>query len=141
MTIQQISVFLENKFGRLHEILSLIANDEIRIIAATVSDTSEFGILRLVTTDPHKTFQILKNHQISSNISEVFAIVTDRNSGQITQTIEHFTQAGLSIEYMYCFSTSKAGFLILRTNNLEAARNVIRRASLVCVDQAHIADL
>jgi ACT domain-containing protein len=130
MTVQQISVFLENKFGRLNEILNLIAQEDIRIISATIADTSEFGILRIITTDPHKTYQLLKSNNISANMSDVFAIITESRSGQFAQTIECFTKAGINIEYMYCFSTKQTGVLILRTNNIEPARDVIRKKNL-----------
>ncbi len=135
MTIQQISVFLENKFGRLNEILGLIAQQDIRILAATVSDTSDFGILRIITTDPQKAYEILKSNKISANLCEVFAISTPAKSGQFAETIELFTKAGVSIEYMYCFSTNEKGVLIFRTNNGDAARNVIRRKDLEYISE------
>ncbi len=138
MTIHQISVFLENKFGRLNEILSLIARENIRIIAATVADTSEFGILRLITSDPRKTYQLLKENKISANLTEVLAIITESKAGQFAHTIELFTQAGISIEYMYCFSTTEKGVLVLRTNNREAALEVIRRNNIVCVSESNL---
>jgi hypothetical protein len=141
MTIQQISVFLENKVGRLNEVLSPIAQGGIRIISATVADTSEFGILRLITTDPQKTYQILKENKISSNISEVFAVVTESRPGQFVRTIEYFTQAGVNIEYMYCFSTKDKGVLILRTNNTEAASEVIRKKNLPNIIATSLSDI
>ncbi len=141
MTIQQISIFLENKFGRLNEILSLIAREKVRIIAATVADTSEFGILRIVTTDPQKAYQVLKENRISANISEVIAIVTESIPGQFAKTIEYFTQAGISIEYMYCFSTQSKGVLVIRVNDAEAAREVIRHKNLQTIDQTGLKEI
>ncbi len=141
MTIQQISIFLENKFGRLNEILSLIAKEQVRIIAATVADTSEFGILRIIATDPQKAYQVLKANRISANISEVFAIVTESIPGQFAKTIEYFTQAGISIEYMYCFSTKSKGVLVIRVNDAEAAREVIRRKNLQTIDQTGLKEI
>ncbi len=141
MTIQQISIFLENKFGRLNEILSLVAQENVRIIAATVADTSEFGILRIIVTDPQKAFQTLKANRISANISDVFAILTDSIPGQFAGTIECFTRAGISIEYMYCFSTHTKGVLVLRVNDSDAAREVIRRKGLTSVNQVNLAEL
>lgn len=141
MTIQQISIFLENKFGKLNEILSLISKEQVRIIAATVADTSEFGILRIVATDPQKAFQVLKTNRISANISEVFAIVTDSVPGRFARTIEYFTQAGISIEYMYCFSTKATGVLVIRVNDTEAAREVIRRKNLQTIDQIGLKEI
>ena len=141
MTIQQISVFLENKFGRLNEILSLLAKEDVRIISATVADTSEFGILRIITSNPYKALQVLKENRISANIGEVFALATSSHAGQFANTIEYFTKAGISIEYMYCFSTKERGVLILRTNNVEEAKNVIRRESLSLIGETSLAEL
>ncbi len=135
MTIHQISVFLENKFGRLNEILGLIAKENIRIITATVADTSEFGILRIIATDPRKAYQVLKNNKVSANLTEVLAVVTESKPGQFAQNIELFTQAGINIEYMYCFSTKEKGILVLRPNNMDAASEVIRRKGLNCISE------
>lgn len=63
MTVNQISIFLENKYGKLSEILALLAEEKIRIIAATVADTSEYGILRIIVSDPQKAYKILKGNQ------------------------------------------------------------------------------
>ena len=141
MTIQQISIFLENKFGKLNEILGMISKEQVRIIAATVADTSEFGILRIITTDPQKAFQVLKANRVSANMSEVIAIVTDSVPGQFANTIEYFTRAGISIEYMYCFSNRTTGVLVIRVNDTEAAREVIRRTGLETIGQSRLQEI
>ena len=127
MTVNQISIFLENKYGKLSEILALLAEEKIRIIAATVADTSEYGILRIIVSDPQKAYKILKGNNVSANLTDVLAIVTNSCAGSFAQTLSCFTKAGVSIEYMYCFSANEKSILILRTNNREAAREVIRR--------------
>ena len=66
MTVNQISIFLENKYGKLSEILALLAEEKIRIIAATVADTSEYGILRIIVSDPQKAYKILKGNNVSA---------------------------------------------------------------------------
>ena len=66
MTVNQISIFLENKYGKLSEILALLAEENIRIIAATVADTSEYGILRIIVSDPQKAYKILKSNNVSA---------------------------------------------------------------------------
>ena len=68
MTVNQISIFLENKYGKLSEILALLAEEKIRIIAATVADTSEYGILRIIVSDPQKAYKILKGNNVSANL-------------------------------------------------------------------------
>lgn len=130
MTVHQISIFLENKYGTLSEILALLNDENIRIIAATVADTSEFGIMRMIVSDPQKAYTLLKNNNVSVTLTDVLAIQTGSSVGDFAQTLSCFTQAGLSIEYMYCFAIDGKAILILRTNNREAAREVIRRQNL-----------
>lgn len=141
MTINQISIFLENKYGKLSEILAMLGNENIRIIAATVADTSEYGILRIIVSHPQKAYQLLKTQNVSANLTEVLAIMTDSAAGTFAQTLGYFTKAGLSIEYMYCFSVKEKSILILRTSNREAAREVIRRQNLEYVTENTLSEL
>ncbi|MEG1544027.1 MAG: acetolactate synthase [Tannerellaceae bacterium] len=141
MTVNQISIFLENKYGKLSEILALLANENIRIIAATIADTSEYGILRIIVSEPQKAYKILKTNNVSANLTDVLAIATDAGAGNFAHTLGCFTQAGLSIEYMYCFSCQNKAILILRTNNREAAREVIRRQNMESINESDLINL
>lgn len=141
MTVNQISVFLENKYGKLSEILALLSKENIRIIAATVADTSEYGILRIIAGDPQKAYKTLKNNNVSANLTEVLAIVSGSNAGGLAETLTCFTKAGLSIEYMYCFSLKDKSILILRTNNKEAAREVVRHSNLEYISESDLMKL
>ena len=141
MTVNQISIFVENKYGKLCEILALLANENIRIFAATVADTSEYGILRLIVTESEKAYKILKSNNVSANLTDVLAITADSSAGSIAKTLKFFTQSGLSIEYMYCFSLKDKSVLILRTNNREVAREVIRRHDLDYISESDLINL
>ena len=141
MTINQISIFLENKYGKLSEILGLLAKENIRIIAATVADTSEYGILRIIVSEPQRAYNILKNNNVSANLTEVMAIVSGSQAGSFANTLTNFTQAGLSIEYMYCVSMYGKAILILRTNNRDAALDVIRRKNMECIVESDLLNL
>ena len=141
MTINQISIFVENKYGRLGEILSTLANENIHIIAATVADTSEYGILRLIVSEPEKAYSVLKQNNVSANLTDVLAISTESSAGSFANVINLFTQSGLSIEYMYCFSLKEKSVIILRTNNREAAREVVRRNELGYISERDLQKL
>lgn len=141
MTVHQISIFLENKYGKLTEILQMLAEENIRIIAATVADTSEFGILRIIVSEPVRAFDILRNRGVSANLTDVLAIVTGTGAGSFARTLNAFAGAGLSIEYMYCFSAGGKAILILRTNNRESAREVIRRQDIPYITEGELIDL
>lgn len=138
MIVHQLSIFLENKFGKLSELLALLGSENIRIIAATVADTSEFGILRLIVSDPEKAYAIFQERGVGANMTEVLAIKSDAEAGRFAQIISLFTQAGVSIEYMYCFSLDKQSIMIIRTNNKEAAFEVIRKHQ---IDHVNACDL
>ena len=141
MTVKQISIFLENKYGTLNNILTLLGSENIRIIAATVADTSEFGILRIIVSDPQKANAILKEHNVNTYLTDVLAITCDSQAGSFANTLACFTKAGLTIEYMYCFSLKGKSILILRTNNREAAREVIRRNNLGYINENDLVNL
>jgi len=141
MTIRQLSVFIENKYGKLSEILALLGNENIRILAAMVADTSEYGILRLIVTEPEKAYKILKDNNVSVNLTDVHAIVSRSTAGDFAQTLRYFTQSGLSIEYMYCFSLNDKSILIIRTHNREVAREVVRRYNLDYINENKLINL
>jgi len=141
MTVNQISIFLENKYGKLNELLTLLSKENIRIIAATVADTSEFGILRMIVSDAQKAHQLLKNNNVSVNLTEVLAIAAQPAADSFAAILTHFTEAGLSIEYMYCFSSREKSVLILRTNNREGALEVIRKHNLDYITENDLINL
>ena len=141
MTINQISIFLENKYGKLNELLTLLGNENIRIIAATVADTTELGILRMIVSNPKKAYQLLKDNNVNANLSEVLAIITDSSAKTFASTLNLFTKAGLSIEYMYCFSAKEKSVLVLRTNNRDSALDVIRDQNLDCITENNLMNL
>ena len=97
MTIPQISVFLENKFGRLNEILSILNKENIHVVAATVADTSDYGILRLITSDQMRAYKLLRANDVSANLNDVLAISSDSFIEKFSETIEYFTNAGIII--------------------------------------------
>ena len=106
MTVNQISIFLENKYGKLSEILALLAEEKIRIIAATVADTSEYGILRIIVSDPQKAYKILKGNNVSANLTDVLAIVTNSCAGSF-----EFRKEGLPMKGQFLFCFYKSPFL------------------------------
>ena len=141
MTIPQISVFLENKFGRLNEILSILNKENIHVVAATVADTSDYGILRLITSDQMRAYKLLSANDVSANLNDVFAITSDSSIEKFSETIECFTNAGISIEYMYCFSCNKKAILILRCNAIEAAAEVVKNNGLNYLSETELSNL
>jgi len=139
--MNQISIFLENKYGTLNEMFTLLSKENIRIIAATVADTSEFGILRMIVNDTQKAYNLLKDNNISVHLTEVLAITTQSSAGSFAGIFTHFTKAGLCIEYMYCFSIKNKSFLILKVSDLKKALEVIRDNDLEYINENQLINL
>ncbi|HEX2919937.1 MAG TPA: hypothetical protein VHO50_02105 [Bacteroidales bacterium] len=121
MTIQQLSVFLENKSGRLTEVLEVLGEQNIRITALTVADTSEFGILRLIVSDPDKAKELLRNHSFTVNLSDVISIVAPSEAKDYARVLRILSDRGISVEYTYAFPSGKKSVIIVRCSNTAEA--------------------
>lgn len=129
-TVEQLSIFLENKVGRLQHIMEVLSKIDTKIVAAMVSDTSEYGILRLITTDTKQVYDILKQNNITANISDVIALVNNSSANSFFNKLKYFTQENIGIEYMYSFSSSEKSFVILRVHDINRALEVIDKHNI-----------
>lgn len=130
MTIHQLSIFVENKQGTLIKVLQLLKEANVQLIASTIADTVEYGIYRIICSEPERACDILKNHGISVALSDVFAIELDDQVGRAADTLSLFSQEGISIAYMYSFLFRGKGILVFRTDNEEHTREVIAKNNL-----------
>ena len=127
MTIQQLSIFIENRPGTLIRVLNVLKQAHIQIIASTLADTAEYGIYRLICSNPQQALQALKATGLPVMLSEVFAIELDDEPGRAAEAVAAFTAAGINIAYMYSFLFHGKGILILRTDQPDLTRQVIER--------------
>ncbi len=125
MTVHQISVFIENKSGTLIRILDLFKSSGIQLIASTISDTVDYGIYRIICSEPMRAIEVLKNAGISAEVSEVFAITLDNYPGRAADALRLISNDGICISYLYSFMLSGKGILIFRTDRPEATVKVI----------------
>ena len=130
MTIHQLSIFIENRSGTLIKVLEVLKEAKIQIVASTIADTAEYGIYRLICSEPIRAFDELKKAGIAVAMSDVFAIELDNQPGRAADAIEIFSKAGISITYMYSFLFNGKGILIFRTDNSEQARESIMQNNL-----------
>jgi hypothetical protein len=103
MTLRQISVFLENKKGRLAEVTKLIAAEKINIRALSLADTADFGVLRLIVNDSDRCFSVLKKNNFVAQQTDVIAVEVMDKPGGLQQILDVFDESGINIEYMYAF--------------------------------------
>jgi len=126
MIIQQLSVFLENKSGRLTQVLEVLGRENIRITALSVADTSEFGILRLLVTEPDKAKQVLKNNDFTVNITEVISVSAPNEAKHYAKVLKILSDRNISVEYTYAFTVDVKSIIILRCSNNHEAINELK---------------
>lgn len=130
MIIKQLSIFLENKSGRLSEVAKLLAEEKINMSAFSIADTSDFGILRVIVSDPEKALKILKDKGFSVNLTDVVALICPNEPGALARTLEILKNEDTQIEYMYAFSMDKEAIIIIRPSDTNYCIEILRKHEL-----------
>ncbi|GHT00904.1 hypothetical protein FACS1894123_09320 [Bacteroidia bacterium] len=121
MLIKQLSIFLENKRGRFTEVTSILGEAGINMTAFTVSESSDFGIVRLIVSDPDKAKQVLQEHLYAVTVNEVICVQMPNKPGALSEVMKIITDSGIFVEYMYAFSSGSVASVIIRPDNLGKA--------------------
>lgn len=134
--LKQLSVFVENKCGRLTGIVELLGNGGINIRAMSLADTADYGILRLIVNDPQKAADLLKKEQYTMKITEVLAIEIPDEAGALANVLRMIRDAEITIEYMYAFlGKQKQGALVtLKCDDTEKAAALLKQNHVTVVD-------
>jgi hypothetical protein len=127
MIIKQLSVFLENKSGRLTEITEALASANINISAFSIADTAEYGVLRMIVNKPDEALNILNAKGVSVHITEVVGFVVPHEPGGLHRTLKILSSEGISVEYMYAFALGDRASVILRTDAVKQAIEVLQK--------------
>jgi len=135
MTIRQLSIFIENQSGTLQSVLERMRQSRIQIIACTIADTAEYGIFRIICSEPDRACSELREAGVAVAISDVFAIELDNQPGGAADVVAIFSEAGIGIAYMYAFLLDGRGIMIFRTDRPDAAREAIARHGLRCLGE------
>lgn len=134
MIIKQLSVFLENKTGRLNEVSRLLGEAVINMTAFSIADTSEFGILRLIVSEPDKALSILKSAGFSVNLTDVICINCPNVPGALAKALNILSSEEVFIEYLYAFSLDKhSANIVLKPANIERCIQVLQKHQLELV--------
>lgn len=122
MYVKQLSVFIENTEGRLAQVTKVLADNNINIISFSLADTSDFGLLRMIVSDPEKGVSILKQNGFSAKLADVLAIRISNGVGAMQKLLSLLGEASLNVEYMYILSTSSdSASVIIKATPLERA--------------------
>lgn len=136
MLVKQLSVFVENKAGRLAEIIGILGQNNIDISALSIADTTDFGILRLIVNDPAKAETVLKENGAVVKTTDVIAMAVADQPGGLAKALDILSGAGLVIEYMYAFiGKSDAGaMVIVRVDQPEEAVKLMEKSGIHVMD-------
>lgn len=128
MKVKQISIFLENKSGRLAQVTRVLGENGINIRALSIADTTDFGILRLIVNDPGKAHAVLKEAGFTVSVTDVIAVEVADEPGGLARVLQSLDRAGINIEYLYAFvqKASKAALVVFRVEQLDEAIKVLQ---------------
>jgi hypothetical protein len=132
MKVKQISVFLENKSGRLAEVTRVLGKNDINIRALSIADTTDFGILRLIVNQPEEANRILKNEGFMVSETEVIAVEVPDYPGGLGEVLTELGAGGVNIEYLYAFIGRSAGnaLVVFRVENCEDAISTLAKKNI-----------
>jgi len=142
MTIKQLSVFLENREGRLDEVLKTLGLNDVNIVALSLADTADYGMLRMIVSDPEKGKAVLKEAGITSMLTNVVALRVPHATGSLSKAMHEIVQAGINVEYMYAFANGEDASAVLKSDNPEKVVEVLRNSGFDVweADQAYHAN-
>ncbi|MEQ8236084.1 MAG: ACT domain-containing protein [Syntrophomonadaceae bacterium] len=140
---KQISVFLENKSGRLAHVTRVLGDAGINIRALSIADTSDFGILRLIVNDPVKAHKILKEAGFTVSETEVIAVRMPDSPGGLAAVLDQMSEENLNIEYLYAFLGMSGGdaLVIFKVEDIKKAKVAFKKKGIKFVEEQELYQL
>ncbi|MEM1578827.1 MAG: ACT domain-containing protein [Archaeoglobaceae archaeon] len=130
--IKQLSVFVENKPGRLAAVTGVLFSKGINLRAFTIADAGDFGIIRMVVDNTEKAYKALKEAGFTVTVSEVIAVEVEDKPGELFRISKALGDEGINIEYVYAFTSEKhRALIIFRVSDLEKAKNILEKMGVL----------
>ena len=143
MTVKQISIFVENKEGRIKKAIDALAKENINIRALSIADTTKYGILRLIVSDNAKAIETLEKDGFIVKENEVIILAVPDEPNGLNSTLAVFDEKGINLEYLYAFVSSKTdeAIVVMRLENMEKAIETLNASNVKILDENDIKDL
>jgi len=138
MSVNQVSVFLENKPGTLNKLTEVLAVNKINIRALSLAETSEFGIVRMIVNDVFEATNVLKENHFVATLTPVLAYGIADEAGDLNNLLQNFSEADVNIEYMYAFAGKEQAYMIFRVNDTKKAEALLKSKGLNSLTQEEI---
>ena len=140
MGIKQVSVFVENKKGSLHEITDILAKANVDLRSMCIADTSDYGIVRMIADDAERAQKVLCEAGHTANIRTVTAFAVPDEPGGLAKALNLLESNGVNIEYLYALITTATdkAYTVMRSDDTEKAESVLLESGIELLDEAHI---
>ena len=139
MFLNQISVFLENRAGRLDEVLETLKVNDINILSLSLADTSDYGLLRMIVSDSEKCKASLKEAGFSVHLTPVIAVKLAHQVGKLQSILAEMNKAGMNIEYMYALATgNNDASIVIRTADVELTAQILEKIGVELVRNSEL---
>ena len=125
MTIKQLSVFLENKTGRINDVTRILGKHGINMHAFSMAETTDFGILRLIVSEVDKAVEVLRDASFAVMVTDVLCVSSPNVPGALSAILDKLAQNQIFIEYMYAFSDGESANIIIRPDDIQSAINIL----------------
>ena len=129
MTIKQLSIFLENKTGRINEVTKILGKHSINMHAFSMAETTDFGILRLIVSEVEKAVEILRAENFAVMLTDVVCISCPNVAGSLSTILEELAANNIFIEYMYAFAEDNKANVVIRPNDIERCVSVLTNSN------------
>jgi hypothetical protein len=141
MFVRQISVFLENKPGKLAVVTNVLFENNIDISAISIADTSQFGIVRMIVNDPEKAASVIKEAGFPVSMTEVLAVEVSDSPGGLNEVLRVFENGEISVEYVYSFLKRNAdkALILFKVDNPEKAIQILKDSGFKLYSNGDIA--
>ena len=126
MTIKQLSVFLENKTGRINDVTRILGKHGINMHAFSMAETTDFGILRLIVSEVEKAVEILREANFAVMLTDVVCIKCNNSAGALSTILEQLSEKDIFIEYMYAFADGEQANIVIRPNDIDKCVNTLK---------------
>ena len=133
MTIKQLTIFLENRTGRINEVAKILGGNGINMKAFSMAETADFGLLRLIVSDVDKAVQVLRDASFAVMLTDVACINVGNVPGALSGILDKLAANDIFIEYMYAFSEGETANVVIRPNDIDKCLNVLKECQCTLI--------
>ena len=138
MTVKQLSVFLENKTGRINEVVRALGEHHINMHAFSMAETADFGILRLIVSDVDKAVEVLRGKDFAVMSTDVVCLNCDNVPGSLAVVLEYLAQEQIFIDYMYAFAQNNNAHIVIKPNDMKRCLEVLKEHGCSILKQSEL---